>query len=220
MENVQMHIKGVTVGPAESKCYILWNDAGEAMVIDPGGNPDRILSVINEHALRVVAYPLTHGHVDHVSALAAVFERHPAPIGLHPADAAWAFGPKNQMPPWYGQPVLPEDISRAYDEGQTWTDAGLTYRVLCTPGHSPGGVCFHFPEQKVLFSGDCLFHQSIGRMDLPGGDPALLVASLRRIMELPDETRVCPGHGPETTIYAERRGNPFILRLDTLEKEV
>lgn len=215
-----MHIEGVMVGPAESNCYIVWTDAREAMVIDPGGDPDRILSVIDRHKLRVAAYPLTHGHVDHVSALAAVFDRHPAPIGMHPEDAAWAFSSRNQMPPWYGQPVLPADIERAYDDGQAWTDAGLTYRIMFTPGHSPGGVCFHFAEQNVLFSGDSLFRQSIGRMDLPGGNPRILAASLRRIMALPDDTRVFPGHGPETTIGEERTGNPFILRLGALEKEV
>lgn len=208
-----MKIASVTVGLAQSNCYMVWNDEREALIMDPGGDADRLLDVIRENDLRVVAYPLTHGHVDHVDALAEVHRRHPAPMGMHPADASWAFTDRNALPPWYGAPEDPGPMDRSYEEGQTWTDAGFTYEVWFTPGHSPGGVCFYFRDQGAIFAGDCLFQGSIGRTDLPGGHTPTLMDSLKRLLTLPDQTRVFPGHGPETTIGRERLTNPFLQRL-------
>jgi glyoxylase-like metal-dependent hydrolase (beta-lactamase superfamily II) len=205
-----MHIKYVTVGLAQSNCYFLWNDQKETLVIDPGGEADTILNALAQEHLNVIAYPLTHGHVDHVEALADVHAARPAPMGMHPADASWAFTPQNALPPWYGPPADPGPMERHYEEGQTWTDGGMTYQVLFTPGHTPGGVSFYFEEEGVLVSGDCLFMGGIGRTDLPGGHTPTLMASLKRLLTLPDETRVLSGHGPETTIGAERRTNPFL----------
>lgn len=208
-----MHLHIITVGLAQSNCFILWNDTKQALVIDPGGEPEQILDFLTRRQLRVVAYPLTHGHVDHVQGLAAVHREQPAPMGMHPADAAWAFTERNQLPPFYGPPEDPGPMDRRYEEGQTWTDAGFTYQVLHTPGHTPGGVSFYLPREGLLFSGDCLFMGSIGRTDLPGGDYPVLQESLRRLSALPDPTRVLPGHGPETTIGAEKGHNPFLRGL-------
>jgi glyoxylase-like metal-dependent hydrolase (beta-lactamase superfamily II) len=206
-----MQVIVLTLGPFASNCYIVANErSGEAMVIDPGSEPETILDNIARLRARVVAYPLTHGHIDHVYALVDVYKRHPAPVGLHAKDAAWAFSERNLIPPFPAVPRRPPVIERSWEEGQAWTDAGLTYRVIECPGHSPGGVSFHFPKEGVLFSGDTLFEQSVGRTDLPGGDARLLAHSLKKLMALPDDTVVYPGHGPETTVGAERRANPFV----------
>lgn len=205
-------IDTLTVGAYESNCYVL-RAAGEqeALVIDPGGDADLIIDCLRARELRVAAYLVTHGHVDHVSALAAVAEVFPAPIGMTARDATWAFRKDAGRPPWYDTPRRPAHLDRFWLDGQTWTEACLGYRVIETPGHSPGSVSFYFKDDGLLFPGDALFAGSVGRTDLPGGDPVVLFGSLQRLLELPDETRVFPGHRGETTIGRERRSNPFLL---------
>ena len=209
-----MQIQGFTVGPVQSNCYMVWNDQREALVIDPGDDAAVLADFLDRAKLKVVAYLLTHGHVDHVSALADLHDVRPAPIALHPADAQWAFTRVNALPPWCPAPRDPGGIERELADGQDWEDAGWPYRVIATPGHTPGGVCFHFPKEKLLFSGDTLFQGSVGRTDLPGGNSRTLAASLRKLVELlPDDTRVLPGHGPETTIGQEKRQNFFLREI-------
>ena len=209
-----MHIERLTVGPAAANCYLLINEeTRQALVIDPGDEAGMIRGAIAGLGAAVAAYPLTHGHVDHVSALAEVNRVHPAPVALHPADRDWAFSPRNQLPPFYGIPAPPPAIERDLADGQRWTDAGFDYQVIHTPGHTPGGVCFLFPAENLLISGDTLFNGSIGRTDLPGGDLSVLRHSLCRLLALPPTLRVLPGHGPETTLADERRDNPFLQGL-------
>jgi len=179
-------------------------------VVDPGDDGGSILEFLDAQKLNVAAYLITHGHVDHVSALAEVCERYPAPILMHPLDQAWAFEPVNQLLPYYSTPRRPARIDREAAEGQHWEDAGLRYHVIFTPGHSPGSVSFFFPEEKLLFPGDVLFAGSVGRTDLRGGNARELTKSLKRLAELPDDTRVYPGHGVSTTIGSEKRGNFFM----------
>lgn len=206
-----MHIQTLCLGSFASNCYIISNDQREALVIDPGSEADQILEALNAGQLNVVAFLLTHGHIDHVSALADVQRRYPsAAVALHPKDASWAFTEANRMLPWFDTPQAPTHIDRSLAEGQTWTDAGWTYEILETPGHSPGSVSFYFKKEAVLFSGDVLFKDSVGRTDLPGGDGRVLAASLKRLSALPEETLIYPGHGPETTLGDELRSNPFM----------
>lgn len=205
-----MNVEQIEVGPFASNCYLAWNDDAETLVIDPGADPERILDFIRLQNLRVVAYLLTHGHVDHVSAVAEVHRLHPAPIGMHPLDREWAFASFNQMPPFFPAPEPPTGIERAWADGQEWTDAGFRYRVIATPGHSPGGVCFHFPEQRVLFAGDTIFRGSVGRVDLPGGDARVFAKTLARLRTLPPDTVIYPGHGPVTRLDEEMATNPFL----------
>lgn len=207
---MQVDVTTLSVGVFASNCHILARRGSpRALVIDPGDDAPAILDHLRSHRLAVAAYPVTHGHMDHVSALAAVAREFPAPIGLHPLDARWVFTAANSMPPYYDVPE-PATIERAWAEGQTWTDDELTYEILETPGHSPGSVSFHFREAGLLFSGDVLFDGSIGRADLPGGNAPVLARSLRRLLELPDATIVYPGHGPATTIGDQRRRNPYL----------
>ena len=205
-----LQIETITVGPFQSNCYILYNEQKQALVIDPGADADRIIATIEALDLTVVAYPTTHGHMDHVSALQAVHQHFPAPIGLHPLDASWAFSPSNARPPYYDTPKAPSSIERDWEHGQTWTDGGMTYRILFSPGHSPGGVCFLFEEEEILVSGDTLFQGAIGRYDLPGSNPEDLMKSLVQLRDLEGNFTVLPGHGPTTTLDHERATNPYL----------
>jgi len=209
-----MNIETLVVGAFETRCYLAWSKPPDALVIDPGDDADRIVALLKTHRLTPAAYLLTHGHVDHVSAVAAVCRSFPAPVYLHAADLAWAFDAANQMPPFYPAPPPPPGPPvRPLADQQTRADAGLTYQVISTPGHSPGSVCFFFAHEGVLFSGDTLFADSVGRTDLPGGDSRTLTASLSRLAKLAGNVRIYPGHGPATDMARERTHNFFLRGL-------
>ncbi|MFO7871269.1 MAG: MBL fold metallo-hydrolase [Kiritimatiellia bacterium] len=209
-----MQIETVVTGPFQANCFVVDNEAGKALILDPGAESEAISGLIKEKGLVVAAYLLTHGHMDHISVLADIYENFPAPVLIHQADLAWAFEPQNEMPPFYPVPrSLPGNAFVTAAEGDRRTDAGITYRVLGTPGHTPGGVCYFFEKDKVVFSGDTLFAGSAGRTDFPGGDMRELTLSLKRLSELPDDTAVYPGHGPATTIAGEKRTNPFLKTI-------
>ncbi len=205
-----MHVDTLEIGPFGSNCHLVRGESREALVIDPGDDAPRIIAHIRKHDLQVAHYLLTHGHVDHVSALADVAKEFPAPVAIHAIDAKWAFEPINQLPPYYGVPKSPPAIDRYLEDQQEYEDAGFRYRVLFTPGHAPGHVSLYFEGNGVLFSGDVLFRGSVGRIDLPGGNGRDMQKSLQTLMTLPDDTVVYPGHGPSTTIGEERRTNPFL----------
>ncbi len=204
-----MNIETIVVGAFQANCFVVWGEAKQAIIIDPGDDSECILNFLQECKLSVAAYMLTHGHMDHISSLAALHEALPAPIGLHPRDLAWAFTEVNNMPP-YGVPTKPAQIERALEDGQSWQDGGLTYQVIETPGHTPGGICFHFPDQNALFVGDTLFAGSVGRTDFPGGNSRALKQSLQRLRLLDDDLTVYPGHGPTTTMGIEKQTNFFM----------
>ena len=204
-----MQVRPIVVGDFQVNCYVLWSEARQALVIDPGDDSESVIEVIERERLTVVAFLITHGHLDHVAALTALVKRYPAPIAMHPKDAAWAFTAANTLPP-YGAPTDPGAIKRQLSDGQNFEDGGLRYQVIATPGHSPGGVCYYFPDAGMVFTGDTLFAGSVGRTDFRGGDEALLHASLGRLLRLPDATLVYSGHGPKTTIGREKASNPFI----------
>jgi glyoxylase-like metal-dependent hydrolase (beta-lactamase superfamily II) len=207
-------IEKLELGPLPTNAYLLANEqTREALVVDPGFEPERICAALDEREWTVAAYLITHGHFDHVTALADMVAVRPAPVGIHSADAAWAFSPLTGRFQFFPTPKAPPRIDRNWQEGQSWTDAGLTYSVIETPGHSPGGVCFYFELQRLLVAGDTLFAGSIGRLDLPLAEPKAMSGSLRKLMKLPDDVLVLPGHGPATTIGDERAGNPFIREM-------
>ena len=205
-----MNVRQIAVGSFQANCFVVWEDENRAIVIDPGADADSVRTVLDQNDLAVAAYILTHGHMDHISALAELYGALPAPVGLAAADAIWAFDDSNQMPPFYPPPDRPAEIERDLVDGQEWTDGGMTYTILATPGHTPGGVCIYFPTQKTLFTGDTLFAGSIGRTDLPGGDSAMLGDSLAKLAALPQDTTVYCGHGPKTDIAHEKAHNPFL----------
>jgi len=207
---MEARIETLVVGPFGVNCFLVFGERNSVIVIDPGADAERIADCLTSARATVACYLITHGHVDHISALAEMEALFPAPIGIHPLESKWAFSRANHMLPFYGPPRKPSAIERELQGNQIWTDAGLRYKVLFTPGHSPGAVCFYFESLGVVFTGDTLFAGSVGRTDLPGGDARTLAASLKHLKCLPPDTRVFPGHGPATTIAAEKATNYFL----------
>ncbi len=209
-----MHVEVVIVGEFEVNCLIVRGETADCFVVDPGADAPRILEVLAHGQLRVEAYLMTHGHVDHVSALAEVHAVHPAPVLCHAADLAWAFSEDNALPPFYGAPRRPAGEVRTIGDGDAFTAAGTPVRVIATPGHTPGSVCFYLETAGLLLTGDTLFAGSAGRTDLPGGNARALADSLAKLVRLPNATRVYAGHGPASTIGREKRTNYFMREID------
>ena len=232
-----MLVAGFPAGAFAANCYIVATAPGEqCVIIDPGQDAERgIEEVLAEHRLRPAAVLLTHGHIDHVWSVAPVCGARDIPAYIHPADRALLSDPAKGFSLGIGQELLggmkftePDDVKELAD-GMTLSLVGLQIVVNHAPGHTEGSVTFRLPLEDlvtadgksktepsgdVLFSGDLLFAGSIGRTDLPGGDYPTILRSLARVcLTLPDETVVLSGHGPQTTIGAERRTNPFLAEL-------
>jgi glyoxylase-like metal-dependent hydrolase (beta-lactamase superfamily II) len=159
----------------------------------------------------VAGYICTHGHADHINALAELHSRHPAPVAMHSLDWEWAFDERNRIEPYYPVPERPHiEHVEPLDSARDWTIADLHFQCIETPGHTPGSCCLLFQDAGILISGDTLFKGSCGRTDLPGGSPRRLKESLNKLKQLPDDVRVYPGHGPDTTIGLERMTNFFM----------
>ncbi len=200
------------VGPLQCNCTILGDEATrEAIVIDPGDNVSGILARLAKHRLTVKQIVVTHAHIDHVGGAAQLRRVTGAPIVLNEHDLR-LLAMMDMQAGWLGVPtpeVAAPDLLAV--NGQRVGLPHLSADVLHTPGHTPGSICLHFAGQNLLLAGDTLFAGSIGRTDLPGGDGAQILRSLRdRLLVLPDATLVVPGHGPETTIGEERESNPFL----------
>ena len=198
-----MEVKVLQVGPIGTNCYILENEkARTAAIIDPGDEAGRILQVIEDDGVDVKYILLTHGHYDHTTAVPELHQALPqAEIYIHRADAN---GAGSQLFPLAGQiPGL-----KFYDEGDTLALGDMTIQVLHTPGHSKGSVTLKVGD--VLFCGDTLFAGSCGRTDLAGGSYAEIMASLKKLGQLPGDYHVCPGHDVTSTLERERRSNPFL----------
>jgi len=206
-----MNITPITTGAYEEICYLVWDAEKQAIVFDPGHDAELILQTLEENGLSVAAYVCTHGHADHINALAALHQKHPAPILMHTADWSWAFSPVNQIPPHYPVPLCPEPkVFLPLESSSDWNFSDLRFQCMETPGHTPGSCCLLFPTSGILVAGDTLFKGSCGRTDLPNGDARLMKASLNQLKQLPGETRVYPGHGPDTTIAIEKATNFFM----------
>jgi len=205
-----LEIKTLVIGGIETNCYLVWDEETmEGVVIDPGGEGERILRGIRELKIKPQAILLTHGHGDHIAAVGVVKEATGAPILIHQKDAEMLINPQKSLLAFMGQNKELPPADRILAEGDQIRFGKVEVKVVHTPGHTPGGVCYLGPG--IAFSGDSLFAGSIGRTDFPGGSYDELIQSIQdKLLVLPDETRVYPGHGPQTTIGAERSGNPFL----------
>ena len=223
-----MFIAGFPAGPWGTNCYVAALDAGsECVIIDPGKDAaEGVAEVVRDHRLKPVAVLVTHGHVDHMWCVAPVAGTYDATAWIHPSDRHLLTDPMAGMSPETTQMLLggnyewaePDDVQELKDE-QVLELAGLQFVVDHTPGHTEGSVTFRSPYgrddvSEVMFAGDLLFAGSIGRTDLPGGDHATMLRSLRdKVLTLDDDVVVLPGHGEQTSIGQERHSNPFLQDL-------
>ena len=192
-------IRTLPLGAYQTNCYIIREASSTSCcVIDPGYAPETVLAALEKEGLTLEAILLTHGHFDHVGAVRELAAQTDCLVYLNSRDLS--------MPPMFT--AGPLYYTHTYDEGDTLSLAGLTLQVLSTPGHTPGSVCLM--TEGTLFSGDTLFSGSCGRTDLPGGDWATIVSSLKRLATLPDGLSVHPGHGESTTLAWEKKYNPYM----------
>ncbi len=189
------------VPPYDNGCYLLVDARKEALVIDPAMGERVVIDAVREQGIKLVEIVDTHGHPDHIYGNAAVKEATRARLAIHRADV-YRLGLGRPATQFDIPPCEPDDI---IEEGALRYLADVHIEALHTPGHTEGSTCFYIPEEHVLFSGDLLFQGNVGRVDLPGGDAQAMERSLARVAALPPETRVYPGHGPDTTIGAELR---------------
>ncbi len=206
-------IRTLTVGPVACNCAIVaCAETGQAAIIDPGGNTEDILAAVKDMGVTVTHLLHTHGHFDHILATGEVATATNAAILIHRDDQTLYENLPGQGVMFGFRAARPPAPTQWLTGGETIAVGNVSIRVLHTPGHTPGSVGFYLGEDDaVLFAGDTLFADSVGRTDLPGGSFAALAVSIRtKLYVLPGETRVIPGHGPETTIADERERNPFV----------
>lgn len=202
-----MKVKKLVLGILQVNCYIAWEEEDRrALVIDPADDAPAILAALEEDHLHAKGMLLTHAHVDHIRAIPALARKLSLPVWCQARERELYLSPENALPPWMpAVQGLPEPAEVRHNL------PGLYFEVLETPGHTPGGVAYYFYKDGVVFTGDTLFQNSIGRTDLPGGDQDLLLRSIReKLLTLPRTTVVYPGHGEPTTIGYEAANNPFI----------
>lgn len=207
-----MKYERIPLGPLETNCYLIYQNY-RALIVDPGGNPDKLLARIKELQLEAEAVLLTHAHFDHIGALEEIRTALNVPVYLHEAEADWPADEKlNGSGLFPGiQPLRCKRADQHWQREGKFEVGSFQFELFETPGHSPGSVTYFFQEAAAAFSGDVLFRGGVGRTDLPGGDHETLMASIHgRMLELPDDTVICSGHGPETTIAGEKEVNPFI----------
>ena len=208
----ELMVRGIVVGVFAENCWIIGSRrTREGIVIDPGDQPDEILNLARDMGLNIKVIANSHAHLDHILGVRGVQEATGAKFLLHPHELGIARGAAETAAQWLGQrvepPPEPDALLAAGDEVEV---AGVKLKVIHTPGHSPGSISFY--TDGMLFSGDTMFRGSIGRTDLPGGDHDQEMSSIvDRLLELPDDTIVLPGHMQETKIGIERQTNPFIL---------
>jgi hydroxyacylglutathione hydrolase len=200
------------VGPLQCNCSVIGDDTThEAMVIDPGDDIEDVLAVIAKHNLQVKQIVITHAHIDHVGGAMKLRAATGAPILLNQNDYG-LLKMLDMQAKWVGMASPGSvEIDQSVAQADTLKAGSLVASVIHTPGHTEGSVCLYFPAEQKLIAGDTLFAGSIGRTDLPGGSFDKIIDSLReKVLALPDETIVVPGHGPLTTIGEERESNPFL----------
>ena len=208
----ELHIRSFVSQAFAQNAYVVWRDGGSAVAIDPGAEADAMADFLSAEGLWCEAILLTHAHLDHVEGVATLVGRTGAATYMHPDDTP-LYERVVEQGIAFGYRVDPQPpIDHRLADGQSLDFGGTRFTVTHVPGHAPGHVMFHDPESKTAIVGDVIFAGSIGRTDLPGGNLATLMTSIRsRVLTLPDDTVLYTGHGPETTVKRERETNPFLI---------
>lgn len=206
-----MKVERFLTGILSTNCYVAWNEqTKEAVIVDPAAYSKKLAEFLREEGLKPQAVLLTHGHFDHIMGLDALLEEYPVPVYVHGAEKGLIADPKTNLSLTYTNGYVFEDATYVTD-GQKIAAAGVTFEVLFTPGHTSGGCCYYAETENMLFSGDTLFRCSVGRSDLPTGDETTLIRSIKeKLLVLPENTVVYPGHMAATTIQTEKTANPFL----------
>lgn len=202
--------KTLPLGPLETNCYIVYDDVEkEALLIDPAWDYERIDKALDVLGVTLKFVFLTHGHADHIGALQEVRNHKDVPVYIGKGDVDLIANSRNNLSMFLGKEIVITSPEHIVTDGEVINFAGVPFKVIETPGHTPGGLCLY--GAGLLFAGDTLFRCSVGRTDFYGGDSHVLVSSIEeKLMKLPDDTVVLPGHGPATDIGYERRNNPFL----------
>ena len=205
----KLTIRSFAVMPFDENCYVVSDETGEGVVIDPGGMASAILAYIREAQLSIKAVLDTHGHCDHIGANDEIRDATGAPLYIHKADAPMLSDMRLNLSAFMGFKALSRPAEHLLSEGDKISFGNSELEVIHTPGHTKGGVCF--VGDGVAFTGDTLFAGSIGRSDFPGGSEVELIGNIKKkLLALPDETKVYSGHGPSSEIGWERKCNPYL----------
>ena len=206
-----MKIKRFALGALWTNCYVISDANSEGIVIDPGGPASEVEEYIRVNDIRLHWIILTHGHGDHIGGVSELRNLSENGIAIHVEDADCLIDANKNLSAFMGTSVELPSADKKLNEGDILKVGDMSVNVIHTPGHTLGGICLYITEgdEDVLISGDTLFARSIGRSDLSGGDEDILTNSLKKLVDFPDKLRVLPGHGPETTIGAEKLYNPY-----------
>lgn len=207
-----MKLEILTVGIFEVNCYLYWDESSnDGIIIDPGDEEERIINRVGKLGFNPKAILLTHGHGDHIVAVDAVKVKYNIPLYIGNGEEELLKNPTANVSALIGHPIVAPPPDYLVDDEQLLTFGAISLKVLSTPGHSPAGVCYLDENEGLLFTGDTLFWNSIGRTDFPGCSHETLINSINsKILTLPDSIVCLPGHGPKTTVGAERENNPFL----------
>ena len=218
--NQSIAIKKFELGDWATNCYVVHSvptsgqssEGRACWIIDAGFEPEPLIRYIREKRLVPTAVVLTHAHLDHIAGLEAIRAAWPdIPILLHEAEREFLTRPELNLSVVLEEPIVAPEATATLEPGKPLTLEGVEFRILATPGHSPGGVSIYQPDNAIVFAGDALFSGSIGRYDFPTSNGETLMKSIAtQLLTLPDQTRVYPGHGPDTTIGREKTSNPYL----------
>lgn len=206
-----MELKRFALGALWTNCYLVWDEAGDALVVDPGGPASEVADCIMGNKLKLRWIILTHGHGDHIGGIDSIRGLSEYGVAVHEKDSAYLASADCNLSSYMGSSVELAAADRVLCDNDVLCVGQLEIKVIHTPGHTLGGISLLVSNGsgQILFSGDTLFARSIGRTDLPGGDEETLMASLKKLESLPDDLRVYPGHGPDTVLGEEKRYNPY-----------